>query len=72
MGSFRFGVMGDWRDRYRARNIAKQLTIYATGAPLRFSDRSVIEQILRQTQPTRYGLRSLIHAVVQSPLFREK
>lgn len=55
-----------------ARNLAKQLTVYATGAPLRFSDRAVIEQILQQAKPTRYGIRSLIHGVVQSPLFREK
>ncbi|MFN0124206.1 MAG: DUF1592 domain-containing protein, partial [Blastocatellia bacterium] len=55
-----------------ARNMAKQLTIYATGAPLRFSDRAVIEQILRQASPTRYGMRSLIHGVVQSSLLREK
>ena len=55
-----------------ARNIAKQLTVYATGAPLRFSDRAVIEQILQQAKPTRFGIRSLIHGVVQSPLFREK
>jgi len=55
-----------------ARNFAKQLTIYATGAPLRFSDRTVIEQVLQQAKPTQFGVRSLIHGVVQSPLFREK
>lgn len=55
-----------------ARNIAKPLTIYATGAPLRFSDRAVIEQILQQAKPTQFGMRSLIHGVVQSSLFREK
>lgn len=59
-------------DATLARNMAKQLTIYATGAPLRFSDRAEIERMLRQAQHTRYGLRSLIHAVVQSSLFREK
>ncbi|MDX2029086.1 MAG: DUF1592 domain-containing protein [Blastocatellia bacterium] len=55
-----------------ARNMAKQLTVYATGAPLRFSDRAVIEQIVERARPGRYGIRSLIHGVVQSPLFREK
>ena len=59
-------------DATLARNMAKQLTIYATGAPLRFSDRAVIEQMLRQAKPTRYGIRSLIHGVIQSSLFREK
>lgn len=55
-----------------ARNLAKQLTIYATGAPIRFSDRAALEQILDQARATRYGVRSLIHGVVQSELFRQK
>jgi hypothetical protein len=55
-----------------ARNLAKQLTIYATGAPLRFSDRAVIEQILQQAKTTQFGIRNLLHGVVQSALFREK
>jgi len=55
-----------------ARSFAKQLTIYATGAPIRFSDRAALEQILSQAKPAHYGMRSLIHGVVQSSLFREK
>jgi hypothetical protein len=55
-----------------ARSFAKQLTIFATGAPMRFSDRAVIEQILEQSKPSQFGVRNLIHGVVQSSLFREK
>src|SRR5262249_60912667 len=52
-----------------ARNLARQLTVYATGAPVSFGDRAEIEAIVRRASTRRYGLRSLMHGVVQSPLF---
>lgn len=55
-----------------ARNLLRQLTVYATGAPVRFSDRPEIEAILDRTRPTDYGVRSLILELVQSRLFRQK
>ena len=55
-----------------ARNLAKQLMIYATGAPVRFSDRAAIEKIVRAAQPSGYGVRTLVHGIVQSELFRTK
>ncbi|HYV39880.1 MAG TPA: DUF1592 domain-containing protein, partial [Gemmataceae bacterium] len=55
-----------------ARNLVKQMTIFATGAPVRFSDREEIEKILIETKATRYGVRSLVLAIVQSELFRGK
>jgi hypothetical protein len=55
-----------------ARNLARQLTVFATGSPIRFSDRETIEQIVRGTQKDQYGLRSIIHGVIQSDLFRNK
>lgn len=55
-----------------ARNLAKQLTVYATGAPVRFSDRPALEAILAEARSKEYGVRSLIHALVQSPLFLNK
>ena len=55
-----------------ARNLARQLAIYATGAPVRFSDRAAIEQILQAAKPRGYGVRSLVHAIVQSDLFQNK
>lgn len=55
-----------------ARNLVKQLAIFATGAPVRFSDRAAIEKILTATKPSGYGVRSLVHEIVQSDLFREK
>jgi hypothetical protein len=55
-----------------ARNLARQLAIYATGAPVRFSDRPQIDAIVTAAKPESYGVRSLVHALVQSELFRKK
>ena len=55
-----------------ARNLARQLTVYATGAPVRFGDRAQIERMLQEASASQYGVRSLVHAVVQSDLFLNK
>jgi hypothetical protein len=55
-----------------ARNLARQLTTYATGQPVHFSERAELEQILQRTAATHYGVRSLIHEIVQSDLFQTK
>jgi hypothetical protein len=55
-----------------ARNLARQLTIYATGAPVRFSDREQIERIVQHASNKQYGVRSLVHGIVQSELFMKK
>ncbi len=55
-----------------ARNLARQLTLYATGAPIGFSDRGDIEEILARTRSRGYGARSIVHEIVQSRLFQNK
>jgi hypothetical protein len=55
-----------------ARNLAQQLTIYATGAPIRFSDRPAIAKMLAQNRAEGYGVRSLIHEIVESDMFLNK
>jgi hypothetical protein len=55
-----------------ARNLARQLSVFATGAPVRFSDRAKIEQIVQKTKAGGYGVRSLVHELVQSELFQNK
>lgn len=55
-----------------ARNLARQLVTYATGASVRFGDRPALEQILSRARPGGYGVRTLICEIVQSELFREK
>jgi len=55
-----------------ARNLVRQLVVYATGAPVRFGDRAAVEAILARTRAGGHGVRSLVHEVVQSELFRRK
>jgi hypothetical protein len=55
-----------------ARNLAKHLAVYATSSPIRFSDRAGLEQVIENTKAREYGVRSLIHAIVQSDLFLNK
>ncbi|MCP5515748.1 MAG: DUF1592 domain-containing protein [Verrucomicrobiales bacterium] len=55
-----------------ARNLVGQLTVYATGAPVGFVDRPVVERILAATRPSGHGVRSLIHELVQSEIFLMK
>ncbi|QEH32299.1 Planctomycete cytochrome C [Aquisphaera giovannonii] len=59
-------------ERLIARNLARQLTAYATGAPVRFSDREAIEAILDATEGSHYGLRGIVLAIIQVDLFRNK
>ncbi len=51
------------------RNLAEQLTVYATGRALQFSDREALALIVRRTIEAGGGLQTLIHEVVASPLF---
>lgn len=55
-----------------ARAMTQHLITYATGAEVSFADRAVVERILKQAQDKRFGLRSLIHEIIQSELFRQK
>jgi hypothetical protein len=55
-----------------ARNMAKHLIVFATGAPVRFSDRAQLEQIVQATKGDQYGLRSIVRQIVLSDLFRYK
>ena len=59
-------------DRQLARNLVNQLVVFATGAPVRFGDRPEVESILDRAKPTHYGVKSLIHGLIQSRLFRNK
>jgi hypothetical protein len=55
-----------------ARCVAGKLLVYATGAGLQFADRAVVEEIVANSQPKNYGLRSIVHEVVQSRAFQSK
>jgi hypothetical protein len=55
-----------------ARNLVRQLLVYGTGAAERFGDRAAVEQIVQRAKATDYGVRSLVHALIQSELFLNK
>jgi mono/diheme cytochrome c family protein len=59
-------------ERGIARNLVRQLVTYSTGAPVRFGDRSQVESILDRAKPSAYGVKSLIHGIIDSELFRNK
>jgi hypothetical protein len=58
--------------RRLARNVAEKLLVYGTGAPISFADRRTIDAIVEEAADSDYGLRSLVHAVVTSPVFLSK
>lgn len=60
------------KKRKLAENLVRQLVVYSTGAEIQFADRQKIDSILDQCRNSDYGVRSLIHAIVQSELFRHK
>jgi len=68
--SYRQLVLRDHRQL--TRNLAEKLMIYATGSPLQFADREVIEEIVMQADTRNHGFRSLLHQVIQSRVFRSK
>ena len=59
-------------DRQLARNLVGQLTVYATGAPVCFSDRPKVEAIIECTKDSQYGVRALVQALVCSEIFLSK
>ena len=55
--------------RQLARNLLHQFTAYATGGPVRFSDRRDIESILDACAADGYRVRDLLHGFVASGIF---
>ncbi len=55
-----------------ARGVTRHLITYATGTPPTVLDQPAIEKIIKSTTPEDYGLRSLIHALIQSEIFQNK
>lgn len=55
-----------------ALGVTRHLVTYATGAPVTRVDQPALESIVQGAAKDGYGLRTLVHAVVQSDLFRTK
>ncbi len=54
------------------RGLTERLLIYSTGHVIEFADRAAVTAIVAAAKPSNYGLRTLIHAVVQSDTFLNK
>jgi hypothetical protein len=59
-------------ERALARHLASQLIILATGAPVVFAERATLDRIVDRTAAQHYGVRSLLHEIVQIELFQTK
>jgi len=59
-------------DRKIARNMLTQLILYATGAQVASGDRAQVDRLLDAAARDRYGMRSIVHQIVQSELFTHK
>ncbi len=55
-----------------ARTLADRLVVYSTGATPTMADRREIDRIVAATAEADHGVRSIVHAVVQSDLFRSR
>ena len=54
------------------RTVAEKLVVYATGSPIRPADRGAVDVVLERIRDQQYGLRSLVHELIQSELFLNK
>ncbi len=54
------------------RCVTGKLLTYATGAGIRFCDRSEVERIVAEVSQQGWGLRTLVHSIVQSELFQTR
>lgn len=52
------------------KNLAEQFAVYSLGRGLNFSDRDQVRMIVDKTEKKGGGIRTLIHELVQSELFR--
>ena len=59
-------------ERPIARNLARQLVVFATGKAARFGDRPRIEAILDGARDSGYGVRAIVREIVLSGLFQRK
>jgi len=73
-----FADLFAWKQIYKersaelARGFAGHFLTYATGAALRFSDEAVVKEITTQAARNGHGVKSIIEAAVQSPIFLNK
>ena len=55
-----------------ARHVASQLIVFSTGGQIEFADRDTVEEIVEEGRSEGHPVRTMIHRVVQSDLFRSR
>ena len=55
-----------------ARHLVSSLTVYGTGAEIEFADRDAVEGIVAHGRNRGHPIRTMIHEIVQSDLFRSR
>jgi hypothetical protein len=55
-----------------AKNLLTHLLIYATGSEIHFADRPELQKLVDQSRGQNHGIRSMIHLIAQSDLFKNK
>ena len=55
-----------------ARNLLANLAAYATGGEIQFADRAELDRILDRLEPGDFTVRTMIHEIAQSRMFRNK
>ncbi len=53
-----------------AKNFISQLIVYSTGGEIQFADREEVKAIFERTREDDFPIRTIIHEVVQSKIFR--
>ena len=72
-----FGDFMEFREHLRndpetiARAMAKKLLVYGCGRPVTRADQASIESVVETARKADFGLRAMIHGVVDSELFRQ-
>ncbi|HJN44717.1 MAG TPA: DUF1588 domain-containing protein [Vicinamibacterales bacterium] len=72
-----------WIDEYKrllidseldqvARHLASQFLVLSTGAEIEFADRDTVERIIDDGRSDGHPIRTMIHRVVESDLFRRR
>ncbi|MCY2975980.1 MAG: DUF1592 domain-containing protein [Planctomycetota bacterium] len=60
------------RDEQLAKGFAEQFLTYATGAPIQFSDKKIIQQVVQKSKLKDFGMRSIILESLTSAMFLNK
>ena len=60
------------REEQIVRGVAKKLLIYGTGRPMTLADEKSVDFVVAEARKKKLGLRSMIHAVVESEMFHRR